>query len=158
MIIEIGNRTFCIEHFEITETQKYTKYEKVPDPYWRYTDDHGHRHHWAGQKLPTLVLSSYRDEDGYRHYVCTRCGDVVKPGYTERPTPDAEVDYYQYRIKAVYDGWRSLSALNDIIGDEVTVSHNGDEGRGYFESFGYDSDKNTTKIEVYMISKRRLFV
>jgi hypothetical protein len=65
-----------------------------PDPDWKFVDEIGHEHHWAGSKLPTLVevidveAVMGCDEEGefeeippLTHYECAQCGQCIIPGY-----------------------------------------------------------------------------
>jgi hypothetical protein len=77
------------------------------DKAWRYTDEHGHEHHWD-HGYPTLrqVVDEVRyDEDGdeyeITHFECPLCSEVIRPG--ARP-PSAFREYIPGRSHYYLNG------------------------------------------------------
>lgn len=109
-----------------------------PDIDWEFIDSHGHIHKWSDSngiatqydpKSKYLVLSVkwkttgtgyYEDGSEYDigHYECTKCGDIVKPGYTTDKTTQYITGLTHYLV----DGRHvSEQEFMSVLGEEEGV-------------------------------------
>lgn len=96
-----------------------------PDPEWRFTDPHGHKHRYTARGperrlvVPTITwevtetwwCADCCDEHEDGHYVCDECGDEVEPGQRWNPMPL----YVAGQRTAELSGWRTDGAHIEAV-------------------------------------------